>query len=101
MNTEAMFQVSQVPTAELVCAWCGKQAVTKVETEPAKYRTVRKPVYDEASRREYMASVRVIAKAAITVPVCREHERMVERAHAEREREKERERAFKAARGMK
>ena len=52
------------------CAWCGLPAVSDVEVQPARYRTVTRHDPISGKRTTHQAFVR----AAIHAPVCHEHQ---------------------------
>lgn len=59
MSEQTVIPVPLAPAPLSPCRWCGEPAVGTVEVEPARYRNDR--------------GTRVVAKAALMMPACKDH----------------------------
>lgn len=66
------------------CAWCGESYYRMAELEPAVFATKKNPQTGQ--------NMKVMARRAISVPVCRSHSEMVDRNREEQRQRQEAER---------
>jgi hypothetical protein len=71
MPEQTSIPVPNGPTEHGPCRWCGAPSVGTVEVEKPRYRNDR--------------GVRVVAKAALEVPACSEHIRILDHQPKEKE----------------